>query len=241
MSAIDIATTYLDALVRRDAAEVPLSTDARRIVNGRESAEGADALRDAIGREPPLTIAAPRRWIGGDDEVVVFYDLAADMGQGAPIPVTVGERFVIRDDVIHEIVAVHATTPGVPTDWAAAAATGPADEAVAAAARSYLDALVSHRAGAVVLADHVRRIENGARTGSGATDLRESLESDVMQMVQGITDEHWVVAGDSAAVFYTLAAGAPDDSSPVLIAERFRTERGALSEIEAVFAAPSRR
>ena len=241
MSAIDIATSYLEALVRRDAADLPLTADARRIVNGRESAAGADELRAAIAREPPLTIAAPRRSIETDDEVVVFYDLAADMGRGAPIPVTVGERFTIRDDRIHEIVAVHATTPGVPTDWGDSAATGAADEAVVAAARSYLDALVSHRAGAVVLADDVRRIENGARTGRGASDLRESLESDVMQMVQGITDEHWVAAGDSAAVFYTLAAGSPADASPVLIAERFRTDRGALSEIEAVFAAPSRR
>ncbi|MDG2027288.1 MAG: nuclear transport factor 2 family protein [Acidimicrobiales bacterium] len=239
MNPIEVATAYLDALVRRDPSGVPLTADVRRVVNGQASAAGDDALRESIRHEPPFTIAPDRRWIVGSDELVAFYDLSAEVGDGAPIPVTVGERFEFRDGLISEIEAVHITTPGPPLGWLDGVAEGAADEGVVPAVRAYLDALVSHEAGAVLLADDVRRVENGNLTGEGSDDLRTSLESEIMQMVQGISDERWVIAGDSAAVFYNLSAGSPGDVMPVLIAERFRTNGGVLTEIEAIFATPS--
>jgi hypothetical protein len=239
MNPIEVATAYLDALVQRDPSGVPFTADVRRIVNGRASAAGEDALREAIRHEPPLTIGPGQRWVVGSDELVAFYDLSADTGGGAPIPVTVGERFGLRDGLICEIEAVHTTTPGLPMGWADSVADGTADEGVVPAVRSYLDALVSHEARVVPLSDDVRRVENGNVTGEGSKHLRTGLESDIMQMVQGISDERWVIAGDSAAVFYNLSAGSPADVMPVLIAERFRTDRGALTELEAVFATPN--
>jgi len=237
MNLIEAVDAYLGALVRRDPGSVPLAADVRRVVNGRAGDPGEDALREAIRHEPPLSIAPERRWVIGDDEVIVFYELSAEVGDGAPIPVTIGERFAFRDGLISEIEAVHAaseTSPG----WSDSVAEGATDEGVVPAVRSYLDALVSHEAGAVPLADHVRRVENGNLTGDGRAALRTSLESEIMQMVQGISDERWLVAGDSAAVIYNLAAGSPDQTMAVTVIERFRTERGVLSEIEAVFAMP---
>ena len=236
MSPIEVATAYLDALVQRDPSAVLLTADVRRTVNGRASAAGEDALREAIRHEPPLTIGPGRRWVVGSDELVAFYELSVDMGEGAPISVTVGERFKLRDGLICEIEAVHTTTPGLSMGWLDGVAEGAADEGVVPAVRSYLDALVSHEAGAVPLSNDVRRVENGNATGECSSDIRTSLESDIMQMVQGISDERWVIAGDSAAVFYNLSAGSPGDVMTVMIAERFRTDRGALTEIEAVFA-----
>jgi hypothetical protein len=88
----------------------------------------------------------------------------------------------------------------------------------------------------VPLADRVWRIENGKPTGDGADLLRKSLESDVMQAVQAISDELWFAGEDGAAVFYTLLARAGDRDLPMRIAERFRVVDGHLVEIEAVFA-----
>jgi hypothetical protein len=241
MHLIDITNAYLGALVQRDPSGVPLAPEVRRVVNGRQSATGEAELRESIRHEPRLIISPRRRWVIDHDELVVFYDLTADMGNGAPIPVNVGERFAFRDGVISEIEAVHATTPGLPTGWLDGVSEGAPSDRVVPAVRSYLDALVSHQAGAVQLAEDVRRVENGQPTGDGATKLRESLESDVMQMVQGISDERWLVAGDGAAVFYSLAAGSPGEEMTVLIAERFRTAGDGLTEIEAVFAAQSER
>jgi len=237
MRQIDIASSYLDALASRDPNLVPFTSDARRVNNGRPSATGADALREGIRNEPPLDFGAGRRWVVNGDEVAVFYELAADMGKGAPIPVGIGERFLLRDGAICEIEAVHATGPGLPTDWLDSTATSDGDPGVEAAARAYLDALVSHDAAGLPLADDVRRMENGQMTGSGPVDLRASLESDVMLSVQATSDEHWLLAGDSAVVFYSLLAKFGDDTMLVRIAERFRVRAGEITEIEAIFAA----
>ncbi len=239
MNHIAAAEAYLDALVRRDGSGVPVTADVRRVVNGRAGAGGADALREAIGNEPPLTIGDGRRWVVGTDELAVFYDLTAHVGEGDRVHVVVGERFGFRDGLIDEIEAVHTTTPGLPAGWSDSTAEGAADAAAVPAVRSYLDALLSHESGGVALAGGVKRVENGIATGASSEELCLSLEADYMHMVQGMSDERWLIAGDSAVVFYTLSAGAPGEVGPLLLAERFRTDGGEVTEIEAVFAAPS--
>ncbi len=242
----DVATTYLDALLSHDAESVLLAPDVRRIDAGKVSVEGADALR-AILRREPVAATDGFRWLVDGDQAIVFYDLDADLarGTGDPagppatwIPATIGERFHVRSGRIQEVEVVYAVTAEPPRAARPARHPAGADapREVVEAARAYLAALVSHDASAVPLAPDVWRIENGKNTGDGADGLRGSLESEVMQTVQGIEGERWFAAGDAAAVFYTLRARAGERDMFVRIAERFRVVDGRLVEIEAVFA-----
>ncbi|HXY93055.1 MAG TPA: hypothetical protein VEP49_11300, partial [Acidimicrobiia bacterium] len=74
MDAVGVAETYLGALVSRDAASARLAPSVRRIDNGVPGAEGADAIRQIIGREPPTEMGA-RRWVVDGEHAVAFYDL----------------------------------------------------------------------------------------------------------------------------------------------------------------------
>jgi len=245
MQPIDVATTYLDALVSHDAESVLLAPDARRIDNGKLSVEGAEALRAIIRREPAASTSS-FRWLVDADQAIVFYDLDADLARGADdvpgppdtwIPAYIGERFQVRDGRIEEIEVVYTAGPGPRPDRPARYPPGrDAPRDVLAAAQAYLAALVSHDPSAVPLADDVWRIENGKPTGDGAEALRTSLASEIMHSVRGIDDERWFAAGDAAAVFYTLRARAGDADVLMRVAERFRVVDGQLVEIEAVFA-----
>lgn len=242
MSAIDAASRYLDALVSRDSTGVALADDVQRISNGKVAVEGADRLRAAIDREPPLTMG-PKRWVA-DTDAAVFYRLEADIGD-EPISVCVGERFVVENGRIHEIEVVY-NPAGGDGAWPAGEVTGDADDVIDAAtdavidaAQAYLASLVSHDASAVRATADLRRVENGKVTAEGAADLRASLESEIMHTVQTVAGERWLVAGDSAVVFYDLRAEGRDEAMMVRIAERFRVVGGELSEIEAVFALAS--
>ena len=243
---IEVATTYLDALVSHDADGVLLADEARRIDNGRVTVEGADALRAIIRREPAARTDS-FRWLVDRDQVIAFYDLDADMTRGAGdvlapsdtwIPAYIGERFQVRDRRIFEIEVVYTARPGHPRpDRPTRYVSGGASrDATLAAARAYVASLVSHDASAVPLHDEVWRIENGAPSGDGADALRTSLESEIMGTIRGIDDEQWFADGDSAAVFYTLHARVGADDMFMRIAERFRVVDGRLAEIEAVFA-----
>jgi hypothetical protein len=234
MNAIDAASRYLDALVSRDPANVPLAADVRRITNGGGAVDGADELRHVIRNEPPLKMG-PLRWIASGDEAAVFYELEADMGAAGPAVASIGERFVVRDGSIVEIEVVYAAAAGWAKVWPAAEATGP-PSGIVDAAQAYVAALTSHHAGGVPLAAGVRRVENGQVTGDGADSLRGSLESETMQSVEGISGERWLVAGDAAVVFYDLLARVGSHEMMVRVAERFRGERSRITEIEAVFA-----
>ena len=77
LSAVDVAGTYLDALVTQDADRALLAPDVRRLHNGQVIVEGADAIRDILRREP-LAGAGDRRWVVDGDHVIVFYDVDAD-------------------------------------------------------------------------------------------------------------------------------------------------------------------
>jgi hypothetical protein len=246
MDIIEVARTYLDALVSHDADSVLLADDARRIDNGKVTVEGADALRAIIRREPAARTDT-FRWVVDGDQAITFYDLDADLSRGEGdelgppdtwIPAYIGERFHVRDGLIEEIEVVYTARPGHPRPDRPANHRGGDEprEQVLAAAQAYVASLVSHDPSAVPLHDDVWRIENGALSGDGAEALRGALASDVLGTIQGIDDERWFVGGDGAAVFYTLTARVGDTEMLVRIAERFRGVDGDLAEIEAVFA-----
>jgi len=245
MDAIDIATTYLDALVSHDADSVLLAPSALRIDNGRVTVEGADALRKIIRREP-VAATGSFRWVVDDDQAVVFYELDADLERGegpvvSPadkwIPAAIGERFQLREGRIEEIEVVYAAVQRPRPERPSRYPKGKDERAtVLAAARAYVASLVSHDASEVPLADEVWRIENGRNTADSADALRSSLESKIMHTVQAIDDERWFAGGDGAAVSYTLRARVGDADAFMRIAERFRVVEGRLVEIEAVFA-----
>lgn len=246
MEIIEIATTYLDALLSHDADSVPLAPDACRINNGKLAVEGEDAMREIIRREP---VAATSRfqWLVDGDQAIVFYDLDADLGRredtppGPPatwIPAYVGERFQIRGGRIEEIEVVYAALPDQPRPARPTLYPPGSDDRdqVLSSAKAYVSALGSRDASEVPLAEKVWRVENGTITGHDANSLRASLESKIMHTIQGVDEESWFAAGDSAAVFYTLHVGGRERDIDVRIAERFRVVDGRIVEIEVVFA-----
>ena len=121
--------------------------------------------------------------------------------------------------------------------------TGGAVEPIAVA-RTYLDALVSHDADAVLLADHARRIDNGRVTVEGADALRAIIRREPAARTDTF---RWVVDGDQAVTFYDLdadmtrgdgdALGPPEQWIPAYIGERFQVRDGQIEEIEVVYTA----
>ncbi len=234
MNAMQAGSRYLDALVRSDASELVLAPDVTRTINGAASTRGDDELRDGISREPELSMG-DLRWVDAGDEAAVFYRLEATIGEET-YPTCVGERFIVRDGALCEIEVVYAMTDVESVPFGAGVASGEVGESVVDAARSYVAALVSHDASAVPIGPEAKRIENGQATGEGAEGLAAALESEIMETVESIDNEHWFTAGDNAVVFYDLHASVGDDTMLVRIAERFRVGDGGLSEVEAVFA-----
>src|SRR6476646_1008281 len=110
LSVVDVASTYIDALVSQDADGALLAPDVRSLHKGEVIVEGADAIRDILRREP-LAAAGDRRWVVDGEHAIAFYDLDADMARttgppGPPdtwIPTYVAERFLVRDGLVHEI------------------------------------------------------------------------------------------------------------------------------------------
>lgn len=104
------------------------------------------------------------------------------------------------------------------------------------AAQSYIDALLSHDASSIPLADHVRRLENNKVNADGATALRHSLNKGAQyRLIRGIRDLSWFVAGNDVFAIYTVDAGL---STGTLASgrtfERFRIESGLITQIEIV-------
>ena len=111
-------------------------------------------------------------------------------------------------------------------------------------ATTYLDALVSHDADSVLLADDARRIDNGRVSVEGADALRAIIRREPAARTD---DFRWIVDGDQAIVFYDLDAdmqrgegpvvGPPDSWIPAYIGERFQVRGGRIEEIEVVYSA----
>jgi hypothetical protein len=122
--------------------------------------------------------------------------------------------------------------------------TDTARTAIIDTATTYLDALVSHDAASVRLADDVRRIGNGKDVVSGADALRAVIQREPVGAVDAL---RWVVDGDTAALVYDLDAdltrseqsetfGPRESWITSFIAERFTVVDGLISEIEVVYA-----
>ena len=228
---IEVATTYLDALISHDAESVLLADDARRIDNARVIVEGADDLRSIIRREP-VAATSDFRWLVDGDQAIVFYDLDADMAEAQDrpgpredwIPAHIGERFQVRGGRIEEIEVVYSAGESHPPRPARLPAGADDPATVRAVAQAYVAALVSHDAAEVPVAPEVWRIENGRVTADGADSLRASLESEIMHTVKAIDDERWYVDGDGAAVF--LPADRAGRRRPDADADRGAVPRG---------------
>ena len=80
MDIVEVARTYLDALLSHEAEKALLAPDACRINNGVRSIEGADALRAIIRREPVARTSA-FRWLVDGEQAITFYDLDADLAR----------------------------------------------------------------------------------------------------------------------------------------------------------------
>ena len=246
LSAVDVAGTYLDALVTQEADRALLAPDVRRLHNGKVMVEGADAIRDILRREP-LAGAGDRRWVVDGEHVIVFYDVDADVARatgaaGAPdtwIPTYIAERFLVRDGLVHEIDPIFCADmaknphPERPVRYPEG---DDARDVVIGIAQSYLDSLLSHDASAVPLADQAYRIENGVYMGSTGAEIRAALEHSSMSFLNRIEDVRWYAAPGSAVAFYTLYVDAGDAGEALCrIGERFRVFDGELVEIEVVY------
>lgn len=108
-----------------------------------------------------------------------------------------------------------------------------------AAATSYLEGIVHHDGSKVLFAPGVRRTEEGRDTGRGEATLRAALVK--MPPMLGYRNTRFVVDEESRQlVYFTLlrldsARGKPGAPVTVHLAERFRIERGLITEIEAIF------
>ncbi|MEQ8842314.1 MAG: hypothetical protein RIB98_15120 [Acidimicrobiales bacterium] len=106
---------------------------------------------------------------------------------------------------------------------------------IVAAATTYLDALISHDADSVPLADHVRRINNGKVMAQNADELRAVIRREPKVTTHGF---RWLVDGDHAVTFYDLDADMDGDALiPAYIGERFTVRDGMIEEIEVVYTA----
>jgi hypothetical protein len=258
---VDAATSYLDALVSHDSASARLADDVRRVGNGADVLEGADALRAIIEREPVASIVLPR-WVVDGQHAAAVYDLEADLSRatqtdtfGPPdtwLPTYVAERFTVVDGLITDIEVVYAGTeagrPRPPRPFRYPRATGsdaPARQEVIDLASAYLDALVSHDGSEVPLAPLAWRVENQHSSGDSGPDIAAALGNEIMHVVTGVRDVDWFVEDDTAVVFYTIDVdpgrlpSAPPDAptSAKRLGERFRVFDGMIAEIEAVIPA----
>jgi hypothetical protein len=112
-------------------------------------------------------------------------------------------------------------------------------ECVMSAAKSYLDALVSHDASRIPMKDDINRWENGVNTGTRADSIRFGLENNPkFHSILGLRDLRWIVDGQQAIVYYLIDDVVPNTEIRVAtthVAERFLVENGKIAEIEAIF------
>jgi hypothetical protein len=246
LTPVEVASTYLDALVTQQADGALLAPEVRRLHNGKVVVEGAGAIREILRREP-LAQMGDRRWVVDGEHVIAFYDLDADMARatgtaGSPdtwIPTYIAERFLVRDGLVHEIDPIFYADVGKNPHPERPVRYPDGDDGrdiVIGIAQSYVDSLLSHDASDVALAEHAYRIENGVYMGSTGAEIRAALEHSSMNFLSRIEDVRWYAGPGSAVAFYTLFVDAGDAGEAVCrIGERFRVYEGELVEIEVVY------
>jgi hypothetical protein len=98
----------------------------------------------------------------------------------------------------------------------------------------YLDGLARNDASAVPLAPHVRCTEQAAVATRDEAELRRELS--IYKVAMRVRNVRWLVdePAGSVAVFYLLDVGSFRGDPPITVrrAQRFRVERGLISEVE---------
>jgi hypothetical protein len=127
------------------------------------------------------------------------------------------------------IALVAGALAGLPST--AYAETSPAE----AAARAYIEALVTHDASAVPLAEDAHRVENGIPTGCSGEDIRWQLDNGPQYRVITAVRELTVsVRGDHVDTHYLLDTGLLGiDLVTVQVTESFVVPEGLISQITA--------
>jgi hypothetical protein len=116
----------------------------------------------------------------------------------------------------------------------APATTPPTPLGEIATANTYLRSLVTHDTSHLQAAPDVVRVENGAVTASGATQLCKGNQGPVTieDNVIDIRELEWpVVDGDEAIAFYLIDSASP----PTYTAERFQIDHGQIEHIQAIY------
>jgi hypothetical protein len=129
------------------------------------------------------------------------------------------------------LAAAALTSAGITT----AAATPGAPRSREEIARTYLDALVTHDAGAVPFADDCTRVEDGLPTGFSGPQLTHDLEHGAQySVIQAIHDIRLSTAGDTVTARYLLDSGIGGNRLiTVDITETFVVTGGLIHRIEA--------
>lgn len=107
---------------------------------------------------------------------------------------------------------------------------------VQAAAQAYLNALVTHHAGAVPLATNARRIENRRVHGANAAQIRAEIQSSANK-VTGLSDVRIWIEGDQAIAMYRIVTTQVDRAGlggQVWGATRFSVDNGRIAQIESI-------
>jgi hypothetical protein len=115
--------------------------------------------------------------------------------------------------------------------------TGCDDACKIAAARSYIDALLTHNADNVPFTVDAYRIENGINTGSSGAELRNDLNTSwKYHLILGERDIKLSVAGNTVSSTYTLDVGLANTKlASSHVVESFVICNGKIAVIKATF------
>jgi len=118
---ITAAQSYLDGVVHHDGSRVLFAPDVRRTEQGRDTGQGEETLRAALGRMPAmLGYTNTRFFVDEPAKQVVYYTLlrlefgrpramlseGGKFSESGPVTVHLAERFRVERGLIKEIEAI---------------------------------------------------------------------------------------------------------------------------------------